>query len=444
MIKRVFWIALYTGVSQVLSLYTISYVIRNLGEKTGGYIAILEANILVMAVIISFGIQFAVNRNVATRKRWHSNYSLSQSARLTVGLSIVLFGIISYFLNWDITKWIFLIAPLIALNGDYALYGSGMPVKAARLSMFRVALPNLAILIGSKFIGEDAIYLYMVFAGIGILNSGFWASRINKVPYLYTPAKNFIKIYWKNYKVGIWQLSHVFLLTGILVVAKSFYTVAMIGLVYGVLKYYEVLKGVLRIIWQAFFRELGVEGNNLRIDKAGILLGTGVLIPTILFPNITIAIIYGSKYDGLALMLPLFGIAMFLASFRSSSHIQVMMNRKDNYNLFITLAAVLLTLSVMIALSFTTHNEYGIPIAIILGEFVLLMGLGLHLGGLTFFRQRLLFLMKLVPVVFVCYILKLVLEPSIINLALCMGIYLVWTFFFYKKLLFDSSFVIEN
>jgi len=444
MIQRVFWIALYTGTSQILSLFTISYVIRNLGEETGGYIAILDATILVMAVIISFGIQFSVNRNVATRKRWRSNFSLAQSARISVGILIVLFGIVSYFVNWDITKWIFLVAPLIALNGHYALYGAGKPIKAARLSMIRVALPNLAILIGSQFIGKDAFYLYMVFAGLGIFISGVWASRINHVQYLFSPSNKFVKIYWKNYKIGIWQLSHIILLTGILAVAKSFYTIAMIGLVYGVLKYYEVLKGVLRIIWQAFFRELSVEGNNLRIDKAGLLIGTGVLIPTLLFPETTLSFLYGNKYTGIELMLPLFGIAMFMASFRTSSHIQVLMDRKDNVNLYIALLAGILTLAVMISLSFSDYKEFGIPIAIILGELVLLVGLGVHLGGVRFFKQRLMFMLKLVPALIICYILKMMMGVSILTLLLCLGIYLLWTFFFYRKLLFDSSFVVKN
>lgn len=406
--------------------------------------AIIDATILVMSVVISFGIIFAVNRNVATQKWWQSNYKLAQSARISIGILIVLFGIASYFVKWDITKWIFFIAPIMALNGDYALYGAGKPIKAARLSMIRVALPNLAILIGSKYIGTDAIYLYMIFLGIGILNSGFWASRINHVPYLYGPSKKFHKIYYKNRKVGIWQVSHVMLITGALTVAKSYYSVAMIGLVYGVFKYYDVFKGVIRIIWQAFFKELSVAGNNLRVDKAGLLLGTGVLIPSIMFPDTILSFLYGDKYQGIELMLPLFGIAMFLASFRSSSHIQVLMDRKDNVNLVTALIAVSFVLTSMIGLSYTNYAAYGIPVAMILGELVLLIGLGYHLGGMKFFKDRLSFAIKLLPVVIVCYVIREVAGESLITFVLCIVVYLIWTFFFYRKLLFDSSFVVKT
>ena len=74
MIKRVFWIALYTGLAQVLSLFTISYVLRNLGEVTSGYMGVIDSSILVIATVISFGIQLSVNRNVATKQSWRSKF----------------------------------------------------------------------------------------------------------------------------------------------------------------------------------------------------------------------------------------------------------------------------------------------------------------------------------------------------------------------------------
>ena len=144
------------------------------------------------------------------------------------------------------------------------------------------------------------------------------------------------------------------------------------------------------------------------------------------------------------MMLPLFGIAMFLASFRTSSHIQVLMDRKDNVNLYTALVAVGVIFTLMIGLSFSEIKEFGIAIAMIAGELILLIGLGAHLGGSKFFTQRIKFLIKLVPVVAVCILLKIIMGESLITFAVCMGIYLIWTFFFYRKLLFDSSFVVKN
>ncbi len=444
MIKRVFWIALYTGMAQVLSLFTISYVLRNLGEETSGYMGVVDSSILVIATVISFGIQLSVNRNVATKQSWRSNYTLAQSARFSLSLLVVVLGSISFFYDWDVSKWIYFIAPVIALNGDYSLYGHGKPIIAARLSFVRVALPNLAILVGSMFFGHQAIYLYIIFAGIGILNSGLWASKVNKVPYFHPPRKSFYKIYIKYSRVGLFQLSYAILVTGILAVTKGFYSIAVLGLVYGILKYFEVFKGVLRIIVQAFFRELKVEGTNLRVDKAGILIGGAVLIPTILFPNTTLQFIYNDAYNGIEMIFPLFGAAMFLASFKASADMQILMNKKDDVNLYIYLVALFVTIAIAIGFSYSDNPVYGIPAGLLAGELILLVGLGSFLGGWGFFRERLLFFIKLLPVILLAGIVRYVAGESLLAMGVSVILYGMLTFFFYRKLLFDSSFIINE
>jgi O-antigen/teichoic acid export membrane protein len=87
MIKRVFWVALFTGLSHLISIITISYVLRNLGEETSGYLGVIDSTIVFVSSIISFGIQLAVNRNVATSTSWKSNYKLGQSSRLMLSFS---------------------------------------------------------------------------------------------------------------------------------------------------------------------------------------------------------------------------------------------------------------------------------------------------------------------------------------------------------------------
>jgi len=444
MIKRVFWIALYTGTAQILSLFTISYVLLNLGEIASGYIGLIDSTILIIASVVSFGIQLSVNRNVATQKNWRSNYILAQGARLSLSLLVILFGIGSFLLNWDITKWIYFVAPLIALNGDYSLYGNAKPVDAARLSMIRVGLPNLAVLVGSQFIGMDAIYLYVIFAGVGILNSGLWASRINEVPYMFEPSKTFHKFYFKYLKVGIYQLTSAMLVIGILAISKGFYAIATLGLVYPVLKYFEVFKGVLRIIVQAFFKELTLEGTNLRIDKAGILIGGGIAIPAFIYPGTVLNFLYGDTYLGIELILPLFGVAILIASLKPSADVQILLKKKDDINLYTYLTAFTLTYGIVIAMSYTNHALYGIPTGLIVGESCLLIGLGVNLGGLAFFKERLVFALRLLPILVIALALRLLFSETMLTFGISVALYGFYTFFMYRRLLFDSSFIIRN
>jgi O-antigen/teichoic acid export membrane protein len=443
MLKRVFWVASYTGSAQILSLLAVNVVLRNLGEESSGYMGIVDSYILIMATIISFGIQLSVNRNVAKTKGWRSNYQLAQSSRITLGVILLTFGIVSLLYKWEVSKLVLLFAPLVALNGDYTLYGKGQPITAARLSLIRVALPNLAVIFSSYWLGDLSIYFYIIFAAIGLLNSGIWAAKINQTDYIHSPSKSFYKFYAKYGKVGVFQLSYALMITGILAFAKNFYTIASIGLIYGILKYFEVFKGVIRIIVQAFFRELKHEGINLKVDKAAILLGMGVAIPTIIYPETTLTLLYGQTYIGIEMMLPLFGMAMVIASVKASADMKLLMLKKDNINLYSYLIAILVTYTATVLISYTQWAPFGVAVGIVMGELVLLVGLGYNLNKITFFSDRGYFIMKLLPILILSYMFKLFFGESLLLLIASVGIFGSWAFIFYRKLLFDNQ-ILEN
>ena len=264
MVQRIFWVAFYTGLAQITSLFAVTYILREVGKETSGYIGIIDSTLMIIMTVISFGVQLSVNRNVVIQTNWRSNYHLGQSARISMGALILLFGVISFSVSWDITKLIFLVAPLVALNGDYALYGNGLPIQASRLSFFRVAIPAVGLLVASQLFADAILVVYISLVAVGVLIAGTFSAHINQVPYIFEPKRNFYKVYLKYYKVGLYQLSSAILVTGILTVSKGFYSVATLGLVYGLLKYFEVFKGVLRIIVQAFFREIKLERMTIR------------------------------------------------------------------------------------------------------------------------------------------------------------------------------------
>lgn len=444
MVKRIFFVALFTGSAQIISLVTISYVIRNLGEEFSGMMGIVDSTVLIIAAITSFGIQLSVNRNVAIQKHWGSNYQLAQAARLTVSLGVILFGLGTLLFNWDQTKLIYFAAPLIALNGDYALYGNALPVQAARLSFFRVAIPNIGLIVVSKFSGGELLSVYIFLIGVGIFISGFFASIINNVNYFFFPIKNFYKVYIKYYKIGIFQLSAALMLTGILTVTKGFYSIATIGLVYGILKYFEVFKGVLRIIVQAFFKELKLANINLRIDKVGMMVGSFIIIPTIIFNNTTLTLIYGEKYQGYETLLILFGAAMVVSSFTTSAGTKALLLKKDNLNLAAYLTSMSLSILIAVVVSFSQLAIYGIPIGILAGEMLLLSILGYNLGGVTYFLQRLTFFIKLTPILIISLLFKVMIGDSIMTLLLSCAIYFIIVLYSFRKIIFDTSFVISK
>ncbi len=438
MIKRVFWVALFTGLSHLISIITISYVLNNLGEEVSGYLGVIDSTIMLVTSVISFGIQLAVNRNVATQNNWHSNYRLGQSSRLALSFFVLLFGIIAYLIQGDITLLIYCYAPLVALNGDYALYGNGKPIIAASLSFLRVALPNIGIMVTGYFFGIDVLPVYIILLAAGILLAGIISAYANGVQYFYPPRKKFVKFYFKYLKVGLYQVAGVLLVPGVLVIANWFYSIAVIGLINGLLKLLIVYKGGLRIIVQTFFKEIKFSQTTHKIDKASLLAWGLVSIPVILFYDTTLQLIFKDKYQDIPLLLPLIGVIMLFSSFRNAAEAKALLNRQDNLNLYVFSTALIAEVITIAAFSFTSLAIWGVPFGFLVGEVILVLGLGLGLKIDNFFKTRLFFLAKLSPALILATLIRYFLGPGIYVMAGTIVFYLIWVLVFYRKLVFSS------
>jgi O-antigen/teichoic acid export membrane protein len=438
MLKRVFWVALFTGLSHLISIITISYVLRNLGEETSGYLGVIDSTIVFVSTIISFGIQLAVNRNVATSTSWKSNYKLGQSSRLMLSFFVLAFGVVAYIFEGNINLLIYCYAPLIALNGDYALYGNGKPIIAASLSFLRVALPNLGIIVCGHYFGPDVLPIYILLLALGTLTTGFIAAYFNGVSYFYMPRKHFLKFYFKYSKIGVYQVVGVLLVPSILVVANWFYSIAIIGLINGLLKLLIVYKGGLRIIVQTFFKEIKEERTDLKIDKASLIAWGAISIPIIIYFKTTLFLLFDHTYDDIASILPFIGGVMFLAAFRNASEAKALIQKKDNLNLYVFLVALLIEIVVIILFSYTSSSIWGIPIGLFIAELTIVLGLGFGLNKIKFFTERLRFIGMLLPPLVLAFTIKFFLGESYITLGASVIIYGVWSLVFFRKLIFGS------
>jgi len=444
MLKRVFWVALFTGLSHLISIITISYVLRNLGEETSGYLGVIDSTIMLVASIISFGIQLAVNRNVATRTSWQSNYKLGQSSRLMLSFFVLAFGVVAYTIQGDIDLLIYCYAPLIALNGDYALYGNGKPIIAASLSFLRVALPNLGIIFTAHFFGVNVLPIYILLLALGTLAVGIISAYYNGVSYFYMPRKKFLKFYFKYSKIGIYQILGVLLVPSILVVANWFYTIAIIGLVNGLLKLLIVYKGGLRIVVQTFFKEIKEEKTDLKIDKASLIAWGAISIPVIIYYKTTLFLLFENKYDNIPLILPFLGGVMFLASFRNASEAKALIQKRDNLNLYVFLTALIIEISIVVIFSFTSYAIWGIPIGLFIAELIIVLGLGFGLNKINFFTDRVRFISMLIPPLFFAWCINFFIGESYITLGISVIIYAIWSLLFFRKLIFGSLVKLEN
>lgn len=195
MIKRLGIVACCTGSSQILSVIAIGVVARYCAPHTIGSIGVVESYVLLIGAMISFGLQLATNRDIVLSQQWSQYFEMGQKARIAMAVMLLPVSLL-YFLNEDFVYLLFLGSPLIALNGDYALYGRGMPEYASFLSFIRVAIPSLTLLICAFVQSEHILagYIFSLFAGIYV--AGYFTSKRLKVPYVFSLAITNIKYYW--------------------------------------------------------------------------------------------------------------------------------------------------------------------------------------------------------------------------------------------------------
>ena len=61
----------------------------------------------------------------------------------------------------------------------------------------------------TRYLESDYLPIYVALVALGILNSGLFAAKINKVSYIFPVNEKFYKFYLKYYKVGLFQISSV-------------------------------------------------------------------------------------------------------------------------------------------------------------------------------------------------------------------------------------------
>src|SRR5690242_5118687 len=132
MLKRIFTIALLTGIGQLFIIFALKYISQNSTSEQVKAIGQIDTLILFTTNLVALGLQPAAMRNLALAKDWEQEYFNTQSARLTLGILIGLLSLLAFVNRYYLT---FLIAPLLALSGDYALYGRGFPVKGAVIAL---------------------------------------------------------------------------------------------------------------------------------------------------------------------------------------------------------------------------------------------------------------------------------------------------------------------
>ena len=231
MFKKLSIVALFTGVSQLIALAAIGFAARVLDASIIGRIGTIESSVLLIISIISFGLQLATNRNIVINKNWLLYFEQGQKARVTMSLLLLPAGCL-YWFTGDMTYLLFFISPIIALNGDYALYGRGFPEYASGISLFRVLIPSTTLIICSMVHSQQIVNFYAIGMISGIFMAGYLSSLKLKTRYFFFPKPQSLKYYFDSFKLGIGSVSLTIMGSGLILISNHFYELNEVGEAY--------------------------------------------------------------------------------------------------------------------------------------------------------------------------------------------------------------------
>ena len=390
MLKRIFTIGLITGTGHLFVVFALKYISQNSSPDQVKAIGQIDSLVLFIMNVIAMGLQPATMRNLALAENWKEEYIKTQSARLTLSFFISTFALLAFI---DYYYIVFLIAPLLALSGEYALYGRGYPIKGSIIAFARTFIPFLLLII-LLHSGIQLSLLYFTGLLAAYIITNFLISHFLKTSLVSRLSLSSLKMYFNTISLGFVSLSLYFIGLGIILIAQYFYSSPVIATTFLGLKFYIIYKGLLRIFHQAFFREMINEEVCLKIDQLSALAGIVFLGSLIIFPRSFITIFFGKQYLDEQSFFILLACAGFIYTLFLSMATRSMLLKKDKAYTIVTVLAAFTTIMLTVLFAFVFRNATGIAASILIGEIVWMIGLIKIAGTIKSIQERMSFVLQ--------------------------------------------------
>lgn len=373
MIKKFTFVFSLTLISQIISLFAISFIVKKEASATFiEFIALLDSSYLLINTILSFGIVQIATREVVVSENWKKIIENTQNIRFNFSLFLFLLGVVLYYISKKEFFLTFLLSPLLALNVNYLFYAKGKPEIATKNSSIRVIILSLTLIcLGLFQYFSNKIYLICFI--LGLLYVAYSSNSLSKTKANFNLSLHFFKEYFKNIGVGITDLAIIFLEFGILFFASFFYQSTIIAEAYILIKLITVIKGFQRMVFQVFYNQLIDNKIVIFLDKFILFTGFSFFIICFLFSNEMLLLLYSKNDLILQRNLILFSLALLIASIILASMARTLILRNDKIYVRSYILSLMFSFSTMIVLSYTTYNEYGISISLLVGELVLFL-----------------------------------------------------------------------
>src|ERR1700730_13947151 len=372
MLKRIFVIGIFTGAGQLYSVFVLKFISQHCTSSQLNEIAQLDSLIFFIMNVIAFGLQSAAIRNLALAHDWKQEYYQTQSARIAMGMMLVIGSALAFVNKYYL---IFMIAPVLAWSGDYALYARGAAVAGSFISFLRLVIPFSFVLIAGSFFPTYIGLAYAVSLCLIYILTNLLISAYLKVPLFFKPELKALKLYISSFQLGVVAISLYFIGLGLVLIAPYFYSSRIVGVAFVGLKFYILYKGILRMIHQAFVQEMADEQMCLKVDQLSIMVGFMFLGSVFIFPESFIKIFFGKKFLAEENFFRLLALASLIYSFFLSMATRSMLQKKDKQYSLITALAAFVTILSCVLLSFSWKTTTSLSLSLCLGELTWTIGL---------------------------------------------------------------------
>ena len=434
MIKKFTFVFLLTLVSQIISLFSISYVVkRNATDSFIEFVALLDSSYLLINTILSFGIIQIATREIVVVEKWRKIVEHTQNTRINFSYVLFIVGLIIYLITKNHYFLVFLMSPLVALNVNYVFYAKGKPQVATTNASIRLFILSFSLV----FLGTFQYFsneIYFLFFILGLLYVAFVSNSVSKTRVNFKINPFFLKEYSKSVGVGLADLAIIFLEFGILFFATFFYRDTIVAEAYILIKIITLVKGFQRMIFQVFYDQLIEKEKTLFLDQIILFSGFSFFSLTFFFSKEIMILLYSKNDLILQNNFVLFSLALLIASIILASMARTLIIKNDKTYIRSYLLSFVFSFVTMIVLSYSKIDNYGISISLIVGELVLFLSFFIGIYKEIFVKKYILVLLKF-GILFISYFLisKIFKEQVLFIIIIFSQLFIVAFFLFQNK-----------
>ncbi|MBS4065235.1 MAG: hypothetical protein KGZ74_11785 [Chitinophagaceae bacterium] len=305
---------------------------------------------------------------------------------------------------------VFLLAPILALSGEYAFYGIGKPVTGAIIAFIRIIVPYGISIFVARFIPGYFVEVFLLLLLLTYFLTGIAVAAFLNISYFIKPSYKNFRLYLSSLRLGLINILLYVQGLGLMIFIPLVFSgnYQVISIAFIGLKLYAIYRGIIRIIHQALVREMKHLEACLTVDKLSMILGFAFLASVMLFPNSAVKLLFGSQFlDGIPFF-QMMAVACLIFSFCFSLGTNAILLSYDKKLLSVCIISAVICTGSLLIFSLLLPALYTIGLSLIAGETALATGLLFLYTGDDVIKKRVFFLIQNTIVLLAPLLLKLI------------------------------------